>query len=138
MKLLSTPSTPWLPLLSYSPSGAKLLDISQSETFAPHPVSGEVELDIDWDDERDVQVRYRRADAETLQARVVMGGVGVWATCVFCAGDAEGEGGEGWRIGEVGVLGEEAGGGVVGGFGGGGEEVCGGWEGSRGGEPTGT
>jgi len=74
--------------------------------FAPHPVSGEVEVDVDWDDERDVEVRYRRADAETVQARVVMGSVGVWVRCVFCVGDAEGEGGEGWRIGEVGVLGE--------------------------------
>lgn len=66
-------------------------------------MSGEVEVDVDWEDGREVVVRYRRVDGETMWARIEIVGLGLWVRCVYCVGDSEGPV-DGWRIGEVGVL----------------------------------
>ncbi|KFY62625.1 hypothetical protein V496_04483 [Pseudogymnoascus sp. VKM F-4515 (FW-2607)] len=105
VKLLAAPTQPWLPLLTYASddTGDKLIELAHGEKFEPHPVSGEVEVDVDWEDGREVVVRYRRVDAETMWARIEIVGLGLWVRCVYCVGDAEGPV-DGWRIGEVGVL----------------------------------
>lgn len=96
--LLAPASTePWLRLLCYDASKtAKLGDIARSEGLEPHPVSGEVEIDWDYD----AETRYRRADEETLQALVVLTELGLAFHAIWCVGDVEG-GGDGWRVGEV-------------------------------------
>ncbi|OAF54903.1 hypothetical protein VC83_08664 [Pseudogymnoascus destructans] len=105
VKLLAAPTQPWLPLLTYASddTGDKLIELAHGDKFEPHPVSGEIEVDVDWEDERDVAVRYRRVDAETMWARIEIVGLGLWVRCVYCVGDSEGPV-DGWRIGEVGVL----------------------------------
>lgn len=110
VKLLASPTQAWLPLLSYDTSGEtgeKLLELACSEKFEPHPVSGEVEVDVDWENGREVVLGYRRVDEETMWARVSLVRVGLWARCLHCVGDAEGPV-DGWRIAEVGVLGPQA------------------------------
>lgn len=62
-------------------------------------MSGEIELD--WESE--VHVRYKRVDEETLQALVSLADLGLFVRLVWCVNDEVG-GGDGWRIGEVGVL----------------------------------
>jgi hypothetical protein len=71
----------------------------RNEALEPHPVSGEVE--VDW--ESDVHIRYKRVDEETLQALVSLTELGLSLRLVWCVNDEVG-GGDGWRIGEVGVL----------------------------------
>lgn len=103
MQLLSSSSKdPWLALLTYSPSAAALLSIiAKSDKFEPHPVSGEVE--VDWSS---ISTRYLRVDEETLQAFVGTEEFGIEMKLLWCVGDTEG-GGDGWRIGEVGVIDDE-------------------------------
>ena len=48
-------------------------------------------------------IRYKRIDEETLQALVLLGELGLSARLVWCVNDEVG-GGDGWRVGEVGVL----------------------------------
>lgn len=72
--------------------------MARSDKLEPHPVSGEVELDMDYD----VQTRYRRLDEETLQALVVLDEFQLFFRLVYCVNDEAG-GGDGWRVGEVGV-----------------------------------
>ncbi|RFU33561.1 hypothetical protein B7463_g2780, partial [Scytalidium lignicola] len=92
--------TPWLPLLYYDDAKAgKLEHVVANDRLQPHPVSGEVE--IDWEDE--VELKYRRLDAETLQALAAIRDLQLGVRLVYCVGDQEG-GGDGWRIGEVNVL----------------------------------
>jgi hypothetical protein len=67
-----------------------------NERLEPHPVSGEVE--VDW--EYDVDIRYKRVDQETLQAMASLRELGLDVKLVWCVGDELG-GGDGWRIGEV-------------------------------------
>jgi hypothetical protein len=97
VQLLSTSNTdPWLPLLCYDASKhTKLSAAAQSEYLEPHPVSGEVEV---YGDE--IIVRYKRVDAETLQALVSLHDIALSVRLVWCVGDELG-GGDGWRIGEV-------------------------------------
>ena len=99
VQLLSSASTePWIRLLSYDATNVpKLTSIAQSSSLEPHPVSGEIELD--W--ECDVDVRYRRLDQETLQALVVLRDLSLFFRLNYCVGDPDG--GDGWRVGEVGV-----------------------------------
>lgn len=93
-------SEPWLQLLCYDASNASKLDtIVKNERFEPHPISGEVE--VDWDDE--TQLQYRRVDEETLQALISLKGLGLTVRLIWCVNDEAG-GGDGWRIGEVGVF----------------------------------
>ncbi|KAI1162241.1 hypothetical protein F5B18DRAFT_406064 [Nemania serpens] len=94
--LLSTSSSndPWIRLLCYDVSKvSKLTQIAQSERLEPHPASGEVEIDWDYDSE----TRYRRLDEETLQALVVIRGLELAFRLLYCSV----EDGEGWKIGEV-------------------------------------
>lgn len=72
--------------------------MARSDRLEPHPVSGEVELDLDYD----VQVQYRRLDEETLQALVVLDEFELFFRLVYCVNDEAG-GGDGWRVGEVSV-----------------------------------
>lgn len=98
VNILSSSSTdPWLRLLCYDVSkSAQLTSIAASGALEPHPVSGEVEIDWDYD----AQTRYRRLDNETLQALVVLSEIGLAFQLVYCINDAEG-GGDGWRVGEL-------------------------------------
>lgn len=98
MQLLSQSSSePWLRLLCYDTAkAAKLVEVAQSGAFEPHPISGEVEVDWDYD----AEIRYRRLDEETLQALVVVEMLGLAFQLIYCVGDTAG-GGDGWRIGEV-------------------------------------
>lgn len=100
VQLLSAASTePWIRLLSYDTAKAsRLAGVARGDSFEPHPVSGEVE--VDWD--ADVETRYRRLDQETLQALVVLDAFDLFFRLVYCTGDPQG-GGDGWRIGEVSV-----------------------------------
>ncbi|KAH7413266.1 hypothetical protein BKA64DRAFT_660656 [Cadophora sp. MPI-SDFR-AT-0126] len=101
--LSSTASEPWLPLLCYDSSNAsKLESVVKHEAFEPHPVSGEVELD--WDS---VQSRYKRNDEETLQCLISIPDIELGVKLIWCVNDEMG-GGDGWRIGEVNVLGSES------------------------------
>lgn len=98
VNILSSSSTdPWLRLLCYDVSkSAQLTSIAASGALEPHPVSGEVEVDWDYD----AETRYRRVDNETLQALVVLSEIGLAFQLVYCINDAEG-GGDGWRVGEL-------------------------------------
>lgn len=98
MKLFSSGSTePWLKLLSYDTTkAAQLVELVQNGSLEPHPVSGEVEVDWDYD----AETRYKRLDQETLQALTVLVDLGLAFQLVYCVNDAEG-GGDGWRVGEV-------------------------------------
>ncbi|KAL7925049.1 hypothetical protein ACQKWADRAFT_284925 [Trichoderma austrokoningii] len=98
VKLFSAGSTePWLRLLSYDTAkAAQLTELVQNGSLEPHPVSGEVEVDWDYD----VETRYKRLDQETLQALTVLVSIGLAFQLVYCVNDAEG-GSDGWRVGEV-------------------------------------
>ncbi|KAK3394676.1 hypothetical protein B0H63DRAFT_54561 [Podospora didyma] len=100
IQLLSSASTdPWIRLLTYDTAKvSKLQGIAQGGRLEPHPVSGEIEVDWDYD----AQIRYRRLDQETLQTLVVLSEFDLFVRLVYCIGDKEG-GGDGWRVGEVGV-----------------------------------
>lgn len=88
---------PWLRLLCYdSGNVTKLTEIVQGGSFEPHPISGEVE--VDW--EYDSYERYRRLDRETLQAFVAIPDLQLGFQLVYCIGDSDG-GGDGWRVAEV-------------------------------------
>lgn len=100
----STSNDPWLRLLTYDKSKeARLSEVARSDRLEPHPVSGEVELDLDYD----MQVQYRRLDEETLQALVVLDGFELFFRLVYCVNDEAG-GGDGWRVGEVSVPDKES------------------------------
>lgn len=71
----------------------------KNEKLEPHPVSGEVE--VDWEGE--TEIRYKRIDEETLQALVLLRELGLSTRLVWCVNDEVG-GGDGWRVGEVGML----------------------------------
>lgn len=57
-------------------------------------------VEIDW--EEDVETRYKRIDEETLQARLDLRDFALRVQLVWCVNDEVG-GGDGWRIGDVGV-----------------------------------
>ncbi|KAI9650922.1 hypothetical protein NHQ30_000957 [Ciborinia camelliae] len=97
--LSSASDEPWLPLLCYDASNIpKLEQAVRNDRLEAHPVSGEVE--VDWESE--VEMQYRRLDEETLQALVIFRDLSLSVRLVWCVGDELG-GGDGWRIGEVGV-----------------------------------
>ncbi|KAA8636905.1 hypothetical protein SMACR_00333 [Sordaria macrospora] len=100
VQLLSGASSdPWIRLLTYDTSKvSKLTEIAQSGSLDPHPVSGEVEMDWDYD----VHIKYRRLDQETLQTLVALGEFDLFIRLVYCVNDKDG-GGDGWRVGEIGV-----------------------------------
>lgn len=100
VQLLSTnDSEPWIDLLCYDKANVpRLREIAQSDRLELHPVSGEVEVDWDYD----AEIQYRRVDEETLQALVVLRDMGLSFQLVYCTGDPVN--GEGWRVGEVSVV----------------------------------
>jgi hypothetical protein len=102
VQVLSTATNePWLRLLSYQPSQVtQLSEIARSGLLEPHPVSGEIE--VDWDSSSDVQLRFKKIDGETLWAMVILNTFNLFFRLVYCTGDKDG-GGDGWRVGEVGV-----------------------------------
>ncbi|CAN8099098.1 unnamed protein product [Discula destructiva] len=104
VQLLSSSSNdPWLRLLTYDKTKeTRLSEVARSDRLEPHPVSGEVELDLDYD----VQTQYRRLDKETLQALVVLKEFDLLFRLVYCVNDEVG-GGNGWRVGEVSVPDEQ-------------------------------
>lgn len=88
---------PWLRLLCYdSANVSRLTDLVQGPSLEPHPISGEVE--VDW--EYDSQAKYRRLDRETLQALVAIPELQLGFQLEYCVGDNDG-GGDGWRVAEV-------------------------------------
>ncbi|KAF2965377.1 hypothetical protein GQX73_g8208 [Xylaria multiplex] len=100
VQLLSFSSTndPWIRLLCYDTSKVpKLTEIAQGERLEPHPVSGEIEIDWDYD----AETRFRRLDAETLQALVAIREIELAFRLVYCTLDDEEQG---WKVGEVTVL----------------------------------
>jgi len=100
VQLLSFNSSndPWIRLLCYDPSKVpSLTEIAQSEQLEPHPVSGEVEIDWDYD----AEIRFRRLDEETLQALVALTGLRLAIRLLYCTGDGEGNS---WKVGEVTVV----------------------------------
>lgn len=94
LQVLGSSSTePWIRLLCYDAAKApKLNEIAQSDRLEPHPVSGEVEIDWDYDSE----IRYRRLDDETFQAFVALKDMDLAFRLVYCSGEADG-----WKVGEV-------------------------------------
>ncbi|KAI1845273.1 hypothetical protein JX265_005428 [Neoarthrinium moseri] len=94
LQLLSAASSdPWIRLLCYdAANAARLAEIAQSDRLEPHPVSGEVEVDWDYD----AEIRYRRLDEETLQALAVLQEKELSFRLVYCTGEADG-----WKVGEV-------------------------------------
>ncbi|KAI1767524.1 hypothetical protein GGR53DRAFT_463216 [Hypoxylon sp. FL1150] len=98
VKLLAASSSndPWIRLLCYDVSKVpKLIEVATSDRLEPHPVSGEVEVDWDYD----AETRYRRVDEETFQALVALKQLDLAFRLVYCVGDPEG--GDGWKVGEV-------------------------------------
>ncbi|MCJ1237042.1 hypothetical protein MMC14_005026 [Varicellaria rhodocarpa] len=91
----STASESWLPLLCWEIPGAeRLLSIVESDSFEPHPVSGEIEF-------RDIEdITYRRLDEETLQARLKATDLGLIVIYTWCEGDSD-DGIDGWRVSEL-------------------------------------
>lgn len=90
---------PWIRLLTYDTAKVpRLTSIAQSGVLDPHPVSGEIEMDWDYN----VEIKYKRVDEETLQTLVVLGEMDLFVRLVHCTEDEE-SGGGGWRVGEVGV-----------------------------------
>lgn len=97
--LSSSSNDPWLRLLTYDKGKeARLSEVARSDRLEPHPVSGEVEVDWDYD----AQTQYKRLDEETLQALVVLEDFELLFRLVYCVNDEAG-GGDGWRVGEVSV-----------------------------------
>ncbi|KAJ2966255.1 hypothetical protein NQ176_g10234 [Zarea fungicola] len=95
--LSSASQEPWLRLLCYDATkAARLAELVSSGALEPHPVSGEVEIDWDYD----AETRYRRIDLETLQALVSLSEQGLAFQLVYCVNDPDG-GADGWRIAEV-------------------------------------
>ncbi|KAI1127691.1 hypothetical protein F5Y10DRAFT_242173 [Nemania abortiva] len=97
VQLLSFSSTndPWIRLLCYDTSKVpKLTEIAQGERLEPHPVSGEIEIDWDYD----AETRFRRLDEETLEALVAVRELELAFRLVYCTAN---EDGEGWKVGEV-------------------------------------
>lgn len=87
----------WLKLLCYDTAKVpKLCEIASSGVLEPHPVSGEVEVDWDYD----AETRYRRMDEETMQALVALSELGIAFQLVWAINDAEG-GKDGWRVAEL-------------------------------------
>ncbi|KAK4151952.1 hypothetical protein C8A00DRAFT_16698 [Chaetomidium leptoderma] len=100
VQLLASASTePWIRLLTYEPAMvSQLASVAHSGVLDPHPVSGEIE--VDWDHE--VDLKFKRIDLETLQTMAVLKELNLFFRLVYCTGDPDG-GGDGWRVGEIGV-----------------------------------
>jgi len=95
--------------LTWSPErAAQLVEVVGGLQLEPHPVSGELELF--GDDEDDGKITYRRLDSETLQAKCDVKEHGLSVIWMWCENDTgavgleQGGGVEpssGWRVAEV-------------------------------------
>ena len=96
VQLLSSSDTDsWLDYLCYDKASVpRLREVARGDRLELHPVSGEVEVDWDYD----AETRYRRLDEETLQALVALRDMGLSFRLVYCTG---GEDGDAWKVGEV-------------------------------------
>lgn len=94
----SSSSDSWLTLLCWDPQrAAKLPEIVKKMDLEPHPVSGEVEID-------DIQdIRYRRLDEETLQARLDLEQFGLLSVYLWSEPD-EANPKRSWRLTELRAL----------------------------------
>jgi hypothetical protein len=91
VQLLS--SNQWLPLLCWDQEVAsRLPEVIEKINVEPHPSSGEIEV------EEPDKILYRRSDAETLHAKLVLGEYGIIPTYLWCTG---GEGGSRWLLAEL-------------------------------------
>ncbi|KAK8162852.1 hypothetical protein BKA80DRAFT_273824 [Phyllosticta citrichinensis] len=85
----------WLPLLCWDREKAgNLTSIIANIELEPHPASGEIELG------HVNQIRYRRRDEETLEARIELPDLQLLPVFLWCMADATG-GGPGWRLTEL-------------------------------------
>lgn len=92
---LSSTNDPWIRLLCYDTSKVpQLTEIAQGEGLEPHPASGEIEIDWDYD----AETRFRWLDEETLEAFVVNKELGLAFRLVYCTLDGEEPS---WKVGEV-------------------------------------
>ncbi|KAI1369349.1 hypothetical protein F5Y08DRAFT_151431 [Xylaria arbuscula] len=92
---LSSTNDPWIRLLCYDISKVpRLTEIAQGERLEPHPASGEIEIDWDYDTE----TRFRRVDEETLEALVIARELGLSFRLVYCTLEGEEPS---WKVGEV-------------------------------------
>ncbi|KAJ4345414.1 uncharacterized protein N0V89_011544 [Didymosphaeria variabile] len=86
-------SDDWLSLLCWDKEiASRLPDIVGNLHIEPHPSSGEIEVE-DPD-----QILYRRSDAETLHAKLVLGEYGIVPTYLWCTG---GDDGNRWELSEL-------------------------------------
>ncbi|KAF1975148.1 hypothetical protein BU23DRAFT_552570 [Bimuria novae-zelandiae CBS 107.79] len=91
VQLLSSEN--WLTLLSWdSQVASRLPEVIGGLHVEPHPASGEVEVE-DPD-----QILYRRSDAETLHAKLVLGEYGIVPAYLWCTG---GDQGDRWELSEL-------------------------------------
>ena len=96
----------WLNLLTWSTSrAAHLSEAVENLHLEAHPVSGELELFGDGDEEDGEvgKVWYRRLDAETLQARCSVREHGIAVVWVWCRNDSGGTGLEALQGGDPGA-----------------------------------
>ncbi|KAK8229487.1 hypothetical protein HDK77DRAFT_486103 [Phyllosticta capitalensis] len=98
VQLLSgtTQNESWLPLLCWDrEKAANLLAVINTIELEPHPASGEIELgDVS-------QIRYRRRDEETLEARIELSDLDLLPVYLWCMTDATTGDGPGWRLTEL-------------------------------------
>ncbi|KAI1810571.1 hypothetical protein GGS20DRAFT_579783 [Poronia punctata] len=95
MLSFNSSNDPWIRLLCYDTAKVpRLTEIAQGEQLEPHPVSGEVEIDWDYD----VETRFKRVDEETLQALVAFKVLELAFRLQYCTGDGDGLG---WKVAEV-------------------------------------
>src|SRR5262245_6541543 len=83
----------WLPLLCWdSEVASRLPQVIGELHVEPHPASGEIEVE-DPD-----KILYRRSDAETLHAKLILGEYGLVPTFLWCTG---GDRGNHWALSEL-------------------------------------
>lgn len=86
-------SDDWLSLLSWdSKVASRLPEVVGNLHVEPHPASGEIEVE-DPD-----QILYRRSDAETLHAKLILREYGIIPTYLWCTG---GDQGDRWELSEL-------------------------------------
>ncbi|PVH99493.1 hypothetical protein DM02DRAFT_564497 [Periconia macrospinosa] len=86
-------SDDWLSLLCWDQqAGSRLPQVVSNIHVEPHPASGEIEVE-DPD-----QILYRRSDAETLHARLILGEYGIVPAYLWCTG---GDNGNRWELAEL-------------------------------------
>lgn len=98
---------PWVSLLGKvedkNAEGKDLLELikEKGDELEPHPVSGEVEIQIDFEGRfGEPAAMYQRCDVETLRMRITIADLGILVYGTYCPDDSEGSK-DGWRISEV-------------------------------------